>query len=65
MELTIILGAVSPPGNTVAYGTTVEINGITVITCNGANGNTGWTEVMGLPYLQMYFVHIPVEVEVI
>jgi len=28
MELTISLGAVSPPGNTVAYGTTVEINGI-------------------------------------
>jgi len=40
MELTISLGAVSPPGNTVAYGTTVEINGIQIITCNGANGNT-------------------------
>jgi len=32
MELTISLGAVSPPGNTVAYGTSVEINGIPVIT---------------------------------
>jgi len=40
MELTISLGAVSPPGNTVAYGTVVEINGIKIITCNGANGNT-------------------------
>jgi len=40
MELTISLGAVSPPGNTVAYGTSVEINGIPVITCNGANSNT-------------------------
>jgi len=40
MELTIILGAVSPPGNTVAYGTAVDINGITVIICNGANSNT-------------------------
>jgi len=28
MELTISLGAVSPPGNTVAYGTAVEINGV-------------------------------------
>jgi len=40
MELTISLGAVSPPGNTVAYGTTVEINGIQIITYNGANSNT-------------------------
>jgi len=40
MELTISLGAVSPPGNTVAYGTSVEINGIPVLTCNGASGNT-------------------------
>jgi len=40
MELTISLGAVSPPGNTVAYGTSVEINGIPVVTCNGANSNT-------------------------
>jgi len=40
MELTISLGAVSPPGNTVAYGTLVEINGGPVIICNGANGNT-------------------------
>jgi len=28
MELTISLGAVSPPGNTVAYGTAVLINGV-------------------------------------
>jgi len=28
MELTISLGAVSPPGNTIAYGTAVEINGV-------------------------------------
>jgi len=40
MVLTISLGAVSPPGNTVAYGTAVEINGIPIITCNGASGNT-------------------------
>jgi len=40
MELTISLGAVSPPGNTVAYGTAVEINGIQIITCNGASSNT-------------------------
>jgi len=40
MVLTISLGVVSPPGNTVAYGTAVEINDIPVITCNGANGNT-------------------------
>jgi len=40
MELTISLGAVSPPSNTVAYGTSVEINGIPVIKCNGASGNT-------------------------
>jgi len=40
MVLTISLGAVSPPGNTVAYGTAVEINGIQIITCNGASGNT-------------------------
>jgi len=40
MELTIRLGAVSPPGNTVAYGTAVDINGIQIITCNGASGNT-------------------------
>jgi len=40
MELTISLGVVSPPGNTVAYGTSVEINSIPVITCNGASGNT-------------------------
>jgi len=48
MELTISLGAVSPPGNTVAYGTAVEINGIPVITCNGATANTsGMEEAMG------------------
>jgi len=41
MVLNISLGAVTPPGTTVAYGTSVEINGIPVITCNGANGNTG------------------------
>jgi len=40
MELTISLGAVSSPGNTVAYGTAVEIDGIQIITCNGASGNT-------------------------
>jgi len=40
MELTISLGTVSPPGNTVAYGTAVEINGVQIITCNGANSNT-------------------------
>jgi len=40
MLLTLSLGAVLPPVNTVAYGTTVEINGIPVITCNGASGNT-------------------------
>jgi len=40
MVLNISLGAVTPPGTTVAYGTSVEINGIQVITCNGANGNT-------------------------
>jgi hypothetical protein len=40
MELTISLGAVSPPGNTVAYGTTVEIKGVQIITCNGASSNT-------------------------
>jgi len=40
MELTISLGAVSPPGNTVAYGTLVEINGGPIIICNGASGNT-------------------------
>jgi len=40
MELTISLGAVSPPGNTVAYGTLVEINGGPIIICNGANSNT-------------------------
>jgi len=40
MELTISLGAVSPPGNTVAYGTLVEINGGPIIICNGANRNT-------------------------
>jgi len=40
MELTVSLGAVSPPGNTVAYGIAVEINGIQIITCNGASGNT-------------------------
>jgi len=39
MELTISLGALSPPGDTVAYGTVVEING-GPITCNGASGNT-------------------------
>jgi len=65
MELTISLGAVSPPGNTVAYGTVVLINGVQIITCNGANGNTsGWTEAMGLPCLQMSFAHTPVEVVV-
>jgi len=32
MVLTVSLGAVSPPGNIVAYGTAVEINGIPVIT---------------------------------
>jgi len=41
----ISLGAVSPPGTTIAYGTTVEINGIPVITCNGANGNTSGMDV--------------------
>jgi len=41
MVLNISLGALSPPGNTIAYATAVEINGIPVITCNGANGNTG------------------------
>jgi len=40
MVLNIRLGAVLPPGNTVAYGTAVEINGIPVIMCNGASGNT-------------------------
>jgi len=40
MELTISLGAVLPPGNTVAYDTAVEIDGIQIITCNGASGNT-------------------------
>jgi len=40
MVLTISLGAVSPLGNTVAYGTAVQINGIPIITCNGASGNT-------------------------
>jgi len=40
MVLTIRLGAVSPPGNTVAYGTAVEIDGIQIITCNGASGNS-------------------------
>jgi len=40
MVLTISLGAVSPPGNTVAYGTAVEIDGIQIITCNGASGNS-------------------------
>jgi len=40
MVLNVSLGAVTPPGTTVAYGTSVEINGIPVITCNGANGNT-------------------------
>jgi len=40
MVLTIGLGAVTPPGTTVAYETMVYINDITVIACNGANGNT-------------------------
>jgi len=40
MVLDISLGAVTPPGTTVAYGTSVEINGIAIITSNGANGNT-------------------------
>jgi len=40
MVLTISLGAVLPPGNTISYGTSVEINGIPVITCNGASSNT-------------------------
>jgi len=40
MVLTISLGAVTPPGTTIAYGTSVEINGIPIITCNGARGNT-------------------------
>jgi len=40
MVLNISLRAVLPPGNTIAYGTSVEINGIPVITCNGANGKT-------------------------
>jgi len=40
MELTISLGAFSPPGNTVAYGTIVEINGGPIITFNGASSNT-------------------------
>jgi hypothetical protein len=40
MVLNISLGVMSPPGNTVAYGTAVEINGMPVITCNGASGNT-------------------------
>jgi len=40
MVLNISLGAVLPPGNTITYGTAVEINGIPVFTCNGANGNT-------------------------
>jgi len=40
MVLNISLGAVSPPGNTVAYGTSVEINGVPVITCNRASSYT-------------------------
>jgi len=40
MVLNISLGAVSPPGNTIACGTAVDINGISVITCHGASGNT-------------------------
>jgi len=40
MVLTIGLGAVSPPGTTIAYETIVYINNITVIACNGASGNT-------------------------
>jgi len=40
MVLNISLGAVFPPGNTIAFGTTVEINGNPVITSNGAKGNT-------------------------
>jgi hypothetical protein len=39
-ELTIYLGAATPPGTTMAYGTTVEINGVRMITCNGATANT-------------------------
>jgi len=52
MVLTISLGVVLPPGNTVAYDTSVEINGIPVITCNGAGQVAtlvGWMEVMGHP----------------
>jgi len=48
MVLTISLGAVSPPGNTVAYGTAVEINGIPVM--GQATTPVGWTEAMGLEY---------------
>jgi len=40
MVLNISLGTVTPPGTTFAYGTSVEINGVPVITCNGASGNT-------------------------
>jgi hypothetical protein len=40
MELTISLGAATPPGTTIAYGTAVSINGARIITCNGATANT-------------------------
>jgi len=40
MVFTIGLGAVTPPGTTVAYETIVYINGGPVIICNGASGNT-------------------------
>jgi len=40
MVLNISLGAVMPPGTTVAYGTSAEINGIPIITRNGASSNT-------------------------
>jgi len=40
MVLNISLGAVTPPGTTVAYATSLEINGIPVVTCNGANSST-------------------------
>jgi len=40
MVLTIGLGAVTPPGTTVAYETIVYINNVTVIACDEASGNT-------------------------
>jgi len=60
MVLNISLGVVTPPGTTAAYSTSVEINGIPVITCNGAKGNTsGMDGGDGATLRHVSFAHIP------